>query len=106
MRAGQRDRRVTLQSATLSRGETGGKVETWATVATVYARVQDANGSQIFQAQATGNKVDVVVNIRHRAGVTAAMRVLLHDGRVARITWVKVIGRDRELELYCEAINE
>lgn len=104
MRPGAHDRRVVLQTKTVGRGELGGKAETWATVATLYARVVDANGSQLFQAQAIGNKVDRVVTIRYRSGVTADMRVLI-EGVASRITWVKELGRKEGLELYCETIN-
>lgn len=107
---GKLDRRVILETSAVTRGEIGGQVETWSQVATLYARVQDANGSQIFQSQAQGNRVDKVVTIRYRAGVLAAMRLLLPtstppDMQIARINWVKEVGRKDFLELYCEVIN-
>lgn len=105
MRAGQLDRQVVLQTVAISRGETGGRVETWSTVATCWAHVEDANGSQIFQAQGVGVRVTRVVTLRWREGLAATHHRLLIDGVIARINWIKALGRREFLELYCEGID-
>jgi len=106
MDAGRLDRRVTLQSATISKDAAGAPVSTWADLATVWANVRDLSGRDMIAAQQAGNAVSRVVTIRWRDGITAALRLLFSDGKTANIGWVREIGRKEWIELYAEVVNE
>lgn len=103
--AGDLDRRITIQTATVSRGDTGGHEESWATLAAVWASVRDLSGRETFNAEAAGSNVKRVVIIRHRTDVTDKMRILFDDSTIARIAWTRELGRKEWLELYCEKVN-
>ena len=53
----------------------------WADVATVYADVRNLSGRALFAAQEAQSEVTATIEIRYRAGVTAAMRAV-HSGVV------------------------
>lgn len=102
MNAGNLDRRITIQQPTISRGETGGHEESWATLAIVWANIRDLNGREVFAAQAVNSAVSRVVTIRYLVTVNDSMRVLFADGKTARISWMREVGRREYMELYCE----
>lgn len=76
VRAGLLRSRVTLQSKTEVSDGQGGTTKTWATVATVWARViaTDMSGERT-EAQSTVSRRLYTVTIRTRPAVTSAMRV-------------------------------
>ncbi len=103
--AGALDQRITLQTATLSKDAVGGPVETWADAATVWAAVRTLSGKQIAQAQQVGAAVAKAVEIRWRAGVTAAMRIKFADGTAAKVHWVDEFRREGRIVIVCEDLN-
>ena len=105
MQSGKLDQRITLQTATVTKDAVGGPVETWATLATLWANVRDLSGKAINEAQQVGSAVTRRVTIRWRAGITAALRVQFADARVAKVAFVREVGRREFLELDCELIN-
>lgn len=105
MNIGKLDRRVTLQSASIVKDATGGPVETWADVATVWANVYDLSGKAINEAQQVGSAVNRRVTIRWRADATSALRVKFADGSTAKVAFVRELGRKDYLELHCEDLN-
>lgn len=104
MRAGDLDRQVELQQRTITRDSVGGHVETWATIDTIWAKVNSMRGSTLFNAKAAGSSVSLVVSIRFNATVLPNMRLILDDGMVALISHILPIGRREKMELYCEAV--
>lgn len=105
MDAGKLDQRITLQSATPGKDAVGGPTETWGDVATVWAQVRDLSGKAINAAQQVGSAVTRRVTIRWRGGVDAAQRVKFADNRVAKVAFVREVGRKELLELDCEMID-
>lgn len=105
MRAGNLDRRITIERPTVSRGETGGHEETWAVLDTLWANVRDLSGRETFSAQAAGSRVSKVVTLRWRSDITADMRVRFADGTTARIAWLRELSRAEWLEIYCEKVD-
>jgi len=103
--AGSMDRRVTVQQKTVTKDVVGGKVESWATHATVWAKVADLNGRALYAAQAAGSVVTKEVTIRYLATLNAAHRLLLPDGRLANIRHIEVLGRNEAQRIYCEVVN-
>ena len=105
MTAGRMDQRITLQTSVNSRDAVGGLVETWSTLATVWARVAPLSGKRIAQAQQIGSSVTKQIEIRWRAGISASLRIQFADGRVAKVSWVEESKRDGFIVLVCEDIN-
>lgn len=106
-RAGQLRHRVTLQSASTTRDDYGGRTPTWEDVATVWAEVEALRGTEQLRAMQVGLKQPHRIRMRYRAGVTGAMRAVHHHrdlGNVVHhITSVAdPDGRRRDLELLTE----
>lgn len=101
--AGLRNARITIQTKTVTRTASGDETESWATLATVWARRQDVRGGENYGAQTLLEQNDVVFHIKYITGVTALTRVV-HGSEtfdVQRV--VRVGGRNRDLELHCSS---
>ncbi len=69
--------RVTIQVKTVTRSATGVEVITWATLATVWCKVEDLTGREFFAAQKENSEVTTRIRLRqYRAGLRADMRAL------------------------------
>ena len=98
---GRLRRRVSLQEKSRVTDVGGGAAETWATVATVWAAVEERLASEISTAEQTQARVAVTLTLRYRADVTTAHRVVI-GARVLAIKAIRDIdGRGRWLELDC-----
>ncbi len=100
------DQRITIQQLTVVRGQFGGHDETWSTFATVWAQILDMTGREIFQAHAMGSAATKLITIRYMTGVVPAMQVVLPDGVIGRIEWIRVVPRKKYMELYCLVLND
>lgn len=100
MRAGQLNKRVTLQTPAAGQDEFGQPLTGWTDVATVWASITDMTGREYIAAAAVQTSVQTRITIRYRAGIVAAMRVL-HGADVYNIAAVLEWGRDA-LNLMCE----
>jgi SPP1 family predicted phage head-tail adaptor len=106
MQAGDLDRRITLQRATATQNELNEDVDTWADVATVWARRRDASDSQKIEYMAAGQVGAFIVSrftVRSSSvtrDVTPVDR-LMHEGKVWEIRGVKEAdeGRRRFIEI-------
>lgn len=79
--AGKLRHRVTIQAPTHTQDSTTGETAvTWADVATVWAAVEPLSVKEYLQSQADQSEVSARVTIRHRAGLTADMRIV-HRGQ-------------------------
>jgi len=100
--AGALRHRVSLQQSTLTADGGGGATLAWTTVATVWAAIQPLKGRERQRAEQIESPLTHRVTIRHRDGVTAAMRVLFG----ARVFNIRAVinpdERDRRLDLLCE----
>lgn len=102
MHAGRLDRRVSLQSRTLTQDAQGQNVETWSTLAQVWARKVDAAGREYFAAQGVQAEANSVFEIRYRSDVTVLHR-LVYDGLQHDIVRIEEIGRREGQRLFCRA---
>jgi len=75
MNIGMMRHRVTLEQKAETRDQWGGVVESWQSVATVWAEVSPLSGREFIAAQAMQAGVTVRITIRYRAGVTPVMRI-------------------------------
>lgn len=105
MRAGDLRHRVTLQRVATTKDALGGDVQTWSTLATVWAAVKPLSGREAFEAQRVTSTASLFLSIRYREDVTPAMRAVWH-GRTFEITHVEnVSGRNVELVLWLEEMQ-
>ena len=99
--SGDMNRRVTLQRATMTRNEFNEEVETWGTLAEVWASRQDVSAAESFRAQEVGAQLTTRFRIRY--GTTVASLNprdrLLYVGTVYNITGVREKQRNRWLEI-------
>lgn len=100
--AGSLRHRVTLQSAADTPDGAGGFATVWSNVATLWAAIEPLAGRERLAAQQLESPLTHRVTLRHRDGVTTAMRVKF-GVRVFNIrSVVNRAERDRALELLCE----
>jgi SPP1 family predicted phage head-tail adaptor len=106
--SGDMNRRVVLQRATVTRNEFNEEIETWATLAMVWARKDDVSAAESFRAQEVGAQLTTRFRIRYSATVATLNphdRVL-HAGRLYNITGVREKQRNRWIEVDCVARND
>ena len=102
LKAGRLRHRVTLQSAADTADGGGGFTTVWSDVATVWASIEPLKGRERLFAQQLESPVSHRVTLRHRSGVTTAMRVKF-GSRILNIrSVINAEERDRALELLCE----
>lgn len=92
MMAGKLDRRVLIEAPTFSNDSIGASTTTWATLATVWARVEHLAGKELYAAKQIIPTADLKITIRYRSDITEKMRVT-HDGVVYGIQHIAEIGR-------------
>lgn len=92
-RIGQLDRQIVLQSRYEARDAMGQPVQTWSTVATIWARMEDAAGNTRLAGNEIVAGVERVYTMHYVTGVDTRHRIL--DGGVA---WdiVRVVEEQRE----------
>ncbi|MCB0190645.1 MAG: phage head closure protein [Anaerolineae bacterium] len=107
MRAGKLRHRVVIQQNTPTRDTDGAELESWSTVATVWAAVIPLSGREQFinAEDQTVALSSTRIEMRYRSGLTTRMRVTWsgHTYDIQRI--VEVNTRQRELHLLCEEVN-
>jgi SPP1 family predicted phage head-tail adaptor len=102
MRAGDLDERITIQRSTTVIAPDGSPIQTWAPLATVWAKVDQQGGREFFSAPQVLSERKVVFRMRWLAGLTVLDRVV-HEGAVHDIEEVRRLGRKEGLELHTTA---
>jgi len=80
LNAGTLDKRITIQQVQQSQDGTGQPIETWSTLATVWAGIIDSRGDERFRAGQEGANVTRIFRVRYRSDLDEQMRIL-YDGR-------------------------
>jgi SPP1 family predicted phage head-tail adaptor len=103
--SGDMSRRVTLQRATVTRNEFNEEIETWATLAIIWARRDDVSAAESFRAQEVGAQLTTRFRIRYSATVATLnpRDRLIYAGKLYNITGVREKQRKRLLEVDCVA---
>jgi SPP1 family predicted phage head-tail adaptor len=101
MNAGELDRRIEIQRATITRDDWNSPVETWATIATTWAAKRDRNEIEINEQNQTVTFTRTIWKIRHRADLTTT-DVILYGAEVYDITGIRELGRREALEVTTE----
>ena len=78
---------LALEDVTRTPDASGGYVESWAEIATVFARIEPLAAESRFGADQTLEAVTHRVTMRHREGVASGMR-LVRAGRIFEIVTV------------------
>lgn len=99
LRAGELDRRITIQRLSVTRGNLGEELKGWTTVATVWAKVEvDAGGEEFRALQRTASQT-ARFTIRYRAGISPKDHRVVYQGRVYEIEDVAEPDRIKTLVL-------
>ncbi len=94
--------RVTIEQNNGSADGGGGMADSWATVATVWAQIEQFQSSASAHAGRAAERFSMRATIRHRTDISAGMR-LTHDGEIYRIRAASdPEQRGRYLSLSCE----
>lgn len=105
--AGILDRRITIQRATVARNGFNEPIETWGTLATVFANKADASASESYRAQEVGAQITTRFTIRWSGTVSDvnARDRITFGARVYNITGAreKTGTRNRWIEIDCVA---
>lgn len=106
MRIGELAERVEVQGASVSRDQFNAEKLAWATLATVWAKVQERGGREPVLADRPTMVVSFEVTMRAPPVVliTHKMR-LLWRGKVLAIDTVTPLGRDGALRLRCVEVE-
>ena len=99
--AGDLDRRITIQRATVTVNEFNEEIETWGDLTTVWAKRRDASAAESYRAQEVGAAITARFTIRWSTTVESvnSRDRLSFDGRLYNITAVRDVGRNRWLEI-------
>ena len=102
MRSGQLNNKITIQENTGTKDSVGQIVESWTTLATVWARVRAIGGGETITTKLELATTDYLINIRYRTDITTLHRIQLENGTILDVQRVADMdGRKRELELKC-----
>jgi SPP1 family predicted phage head-tail adaptor len=105
MNPGKMDRQITLQKFTVTQDAYGEPIETWTTLAEVWAQYLPGGGNERFAAQQVFAETEARFLIYWRNDVTPVNR-LQFDGKGYDILAVQEIGRREGLELRAKARAE
>lgn len=92
MRAGELDRRITIERAVVTTDPFGGEQRAWAPLHTVWAQALPISDGERWRAGEVAAQVTHRFRIRWGAGVEPTDRIR-YDGKVYEIVGVKEIGR-------------
>lgn len=104
MRAGKLDTVILVERSTDELDDAGVPVRTWASVATLRARVTETSTSEAIRDQGAQTEAALVLETRFVEGVTIADRLRI-NGTAFDIRAVKEIGRRRGLEIHAVRIG-
>jgi SPP1 family predicted phage head-tail adaptor len=103
--AGELDRRVSVQARTVTRDEnTGAEVETWATVAQLWASVRDqvmgARETESLQVASLGQQTRIRLRWTS-TDISPETHRILYGSRLLQIVVAAEVGRREFLDLVC-----
>ena len=75
MQAGRLRHRLAIRQPTISRNEVGEEIITWATLATVWGRIEALRGEEQLQAKQLTAEIVARATLRYRADVSTDMRI-------------------------------
>jgi SPP1 family predicted phage head-tail adaptor len=108
MRAGDLDRRITIQRASFALNAFNEPLATWLDIATVWAAARHVTDVEQFRAHEIGAEVTARFTIRYSSEVAdlGPADRLAFEGREYNITGVRELGRREWLEIRAAARAE
>ena len=103
--AGKLDKRIIIQSRTVTTGADGSHTEAWADDATVSVQFMKATSREFVSAQQVNADVTHVLKMRYRSGVTSLHR-LKFGTRILNISGPPINADERGVEMLITAIEE
>ena len=104
MQPGRLRHRVTIQSVSETRNSIGEAIETWATFATVWARIDPLSGRQLLAANQLDEPVAARMKMRYLSGLRGKMRIV-HGSITYNIRGAPMVDANKsEIELLLEEV--
>lgn len=101
--AGELDQRVAIQVASATSDGAGGSRKSWATVTTIWAKVEPMNGGEAFAQGVERATQFYRVTIRRRGGVSQKNRLLWKGVALNIRTCADMDGRNADLTMMVES---
>ncbi len=104
-RAGAMDRRITIETPTVSRDSFNASIQAWSTLATVWAEVLPLRDIEVYQSDQFDAQRWCKFRIRYRTDITITekCRIQHDDGQTYNITGISELGRRERYELLAYA---
>jgi len=93
--------RLILEAVSRSPDGGGGAAESWTTVAQLWGRIRPTGGAEVFDADGLSGRISHEITLRHRPGVTPAMRLSTGLRRFEIVAVMDVDERRRWLKCLC-----
>jgi SPP1 family predicted phage head-tail adaptor len=107
MKAGELNKRISLQSSTPALGTFGDQSKTWTTYATVWAAIEPLNGRELEYAKSIYSEAQYKIVIRYSTTVASVSPThrALYGSRIFEINAVQnLLEGNRQLTLFCKEI--
>lgn len=105
MNPGKMDRRITVQTRTLTKDAAGGKVETWADSFDGWAEAVKSKQSEGIVADADRNTEERQFRMRYRTGIASGTHRIFYQLRFYDITGIEEEGRQDSILITCRAVQ-
>jgi len=102
LRAGELNRRVEIQANTPTTNDIGELVASWATVATIWAKIEPVSGRELLQTQQVQATATARIRMRYRS-ITPLHRIKHGDDIYEINAVIDVDDIHEQLELLCTA---
>lgn len=104
MSPGELRRRMVIRQVSRARDAVGGQVDTWADLATVWAKVEAVSASERYWRQQTTAQASHKITIRYRTDVTTKMRIA-YGAKLFEVRGITDVDDARAwLEIACDEL--
>lgn len=104
MRAGELNRRITLQIKTITYDTVNEPIETWTDYATVWAAVITTGGREFYAAQKLNAETSTVFKVRYNPVINTYMRIRWGNRKFEIIGVNDVDARHEELQISAKEV--
>ena len=104
MQAGKLNKRIIIQSLTITQSASGGVIETWADFATRWASIEPLRGREYFEAKKENAEVETRIRLRYTSGVLPNMRVQFGTRYYLIVSVINPNEKGEETELMCREV--
>lgn len=104
MQAGKLRHRITLQAASTAKDGYGEDIQTFGTLATVWASIEPLRGRELLLAQQISAEITFRIRIRYNASLAAEDRVIFGSRTFEIIAVLNKDERDEQIELMAKEV--